>query len=149
MRVQPKLLAAFCAAIVAMSVAPASAEPDSLRGAVPAASAGRLPSASEQYRKLQEEIAKSRPAVEEARSRSDLLNAQAADLKHRLIATAARVQRLEKEELRLGTDIARLSKDNEVLSASFRRQRAQVATLLAVLERVQRDMPPVMAIRAD
>jgi len=137
------------AVVGALPVAPANAEPDSLRGAVPASSAGRLPTTSEQYRALQQEIAKSRPAVEEARSRSDRLNAQATDLKRRLIATAARVQELEEENLRLGADIARLSKDDEVLTASFRRQRAQVAALLAVLERVQHDMPPVMAIRAD
>lgn len=137
------------AVIGALPVAPATAETDALRDAVPASSAGRLPSTSEQYRALLQEIAKSRPAVEEARSRSDLLNAQAADLKRHLIATAARVQELEGENLRLGADIARLSKDDEVLTTSFRRQRAQVAALLAVLERVQHDMPPVMAIRAD
>jgi septal ring factor EnvC (AmiA/AmiB activator) len=137
------------AVVSVLPVAPANAETDSLPGAVPASSAGRLPSTSEQYRSLQQEMAKSRPAVEEARSRSDRLNAQAYDLKRRLIATAARVQGLEEESLRLGADIARLSKDDEVMSASFRRQRAQVAALLAVLERVQHDLPPVMAIRAD
>ena len=147
---KPFLSTIFVFAVMgSLPVAPANAEPDSLRGAVPASSAGRLPSTSEQYRALQQEIAKSRPAVEEARSRSDRLNAQAADLKRRLIATAARVQELEEDNLRLGADIARLSKDDEELTAGFHRQRAQVAALLAVLERVQHDMPPVMAIRAD
>lgn len=126
-----------------------SAQPESLSGAVPAASAGRLPSTRERYRALQEQIAKSRPQVEEARNRSDLLNAQAADLKRRLIATAARVQNLEAEDVRLAAEIVRLTNENVTLSADFQRRRVEVADLLAVLERVQHDMPPVMAIRAD
>jgi len=98
---------------------------------------------------LQEEIAKSRPGVEDAKRRSDALQAEAAALKQRLIATAARVQSLEQDKLRLDDDVAKLARDGRTLSASFVRQRAQVASLLAVLERVEHDLPPVMTIRPD
>lgn len=144
-------------AIGCLSVMPGSAAPPSardaadsndLRGAMPASAAGRLPSTAAQYRALQAEIARSRPAVADAKRRSDVLKAEAQSLKRRLIDTAARIQALEAEKLGLDQAVAKLARDERELSQSFLEQRAKVAQLLAALERMQHDVPPVMAIRA-
>jgi septal ring factor EnvC (AmiA/AmiB activator) len=127
---------------------PVTVEPEDLSNAVPASSADRLPSTTSQYQSLQTEIAKSRPAVEDAKRRSDALNVQAAALRQQLIATAARVQELEQQKIELDNEVARLTTESAALSTSFARQRVKVAGLLAILERMQHDMPPVMAIRA-
>lgn len=129
---------------------PVPAEPlKDLTGAVPAHEAARLPSTAAQYRALQAEIAKNRPAVEGARRRSTLLNNEAADLRRRLIDTAARVQALEEEKGRIETELARLAPQERAMAAAFANDRSEVAKLLAVLERLQSDMPPVIALRAD
>jgi septal ring factor EnvC (AmiA/AmiB activator) len=132
-----------------VSPAPVSVtDPEDLSNAVPASSADRLPSTTSQYQSLQTEIAKSRPAVQDAKRRSDALNAQAAALRQQLIATAARVQGLEQQKIELDSEVARLTAESTTLSTSFAQQRVKVASLLAILERMQHDMPPVMAMRA-
>jgi septal ring factor EnvC (AmiA/AmiB activator) len=108
-----------------------------------------MPNSTAQYRALQGEIAKSRPAVEDAKRRSDALNAEAASLRQQLITTAARVQDLEQQKIALDGEVTRLSAESVLLSADFAQQRVKVAGLLAILERMQHDMPPVMAIRPD
>ncbi|HEX4159367.1 MAG TPA: peptidoglycan DD-metalloendopeptidase family protein [Rhizomicrobium sp.] len=124
-----------------------AADSEDLSNAVPASSADHMPSSAAQYRTLQSEIAKSRPAVETAKQRSDVLNAQAAALRQQLITTAARVQDLEQQKIALDNDVSRLTTESAQLSASFAQQRVKVAALLAILERMQHDRPPVMAIR--
>lgn len=110
---------------------------------------GTLPSTASQYRALESEIDKNRPAVESARRRSALLNAEAADLRRRLTDTAARVQALEEEKGRIDAELARLVPEERRMAEAFANDRAQVGRLLAVLERLQSDMPPVIALRAD
>lgn len=122
---------------------------DGLAGAMPAASARHMPSTTAQYRALQAEIAKSRPQVVEAQRTSAQLKSEADALRQRLIDTAARVQKLEQERLWLDREILRLEQLNWMLSADFERKRAEVADLVAVLQRMQHDMPPVVALRAD
>ena len=138
-----------------MGMAPSAASPatdvvnaKTLPGAIPASSAARLPSSAAQYRALQSDIAKSRPAVEDAKRNSDSLKAEAQTLRRRLIDTAARIQSLETEQLQLASVIAKLTSNERTLAKNFSQQRAQVIALLAVLERMQHDSPPVMAIRA-
>ncbi|MGH6876853.1 MAG: murein hydrolase activator EnvC family protein [Rhizomicrobium sp.] len=96
---------------------------------------------------MQAEIAKSRPAVMDARRQSEALKAETALLRRRLIETAARVQGLEQQKIWLAADISALSQEARTLSASFLHQRAQVAELLAGFERMQHDAPPAMAVR--
>ncbi len=133
----------------------ASAEPakdlsvKDLSAAVPAHEVAKLPSTAAQYRALQTEIDKNRPAVEGARRRSALLNKEAADLRRRLTDTAARVQALEEDKGRIDAQLARLAPEERAMAAAFARDRSAVAKLLAVLERLQSDMPPVIALRAD
>jgi septal ring factor EnvC (AmiA/AmiB activator) len=59
------------------------------------------------------------------------------------------VQELESQRQVLDADIAHLSDENKVLSESFVRDRASVARLLVLLERVQHDVPPAIVLRPD
>ncbi len=128
----------------------ASTTPDAdLSGAMPAAAATGMPSTTDQYRALKKEMAKSRPAVESAKLKSDALSAQAAQLRKKLVDTATRVEALEEEKGGLDSEIAQLASREISLSADFTRDRVQVARLLAVLERLQHDMPPVLALKPD
>ncbi len=129
--------------------APTTAPDADLSGAMPAAAAVGMPSTTDQYRALKKEMAKSRPAVESAKLKSDTLSAQAAQLRQKLVDTATRVEALEEEKGNLDSEIAQLSAREISLAADFSRDRVQVARLLGVLERLQHDMPPVLALRPD
>jgi murein hydrolase activator len=120
-----------------------------LSGAVPARDAAKLPSTADQFRAIKGEIEARRPAAEQAKRRSDLLNAQAEDLRRRLDASTARVQALEGEKGRTDAELARLVPEERDMSAAFAKDRDQTVRLLAVLERLQSDMPPVIAVRSD
>jgi septal ring factor EnvC (AmiA/AmiB activator) len=122
---------------------------DGLTGALPAASARHMPGTGAQYRALQADIAKSRPQVVEAERKSAQLKSEADALRQKLIDTAARVQKLEQEGVWLDHEIIRLEQLNRLFSADFVRKRAEVADLVAVLQRMQHDVPPVIALRAD
>ena len=117
--------------------------------AVPARDIGKLPSTEQQLRALNSEIGREKPVVANAKSQSDALHREAQILRQRLIDTAARVQFLELERTRLDLEIARLSKETQALSQSFAQDRAGVARLLVVLERVQHDEPPAIVLRPD
>jgi septal ring factor EnvC (AmiA/AmiB activator) len=130
-------------------VASSTAPDTDLSGAMPAAAANGMPSATDQYRALKKEMAKSRPAVDSAKLKSDTLGAQAAQLRTKLVDTATRVEALEEEKGNLDSKIAQLSAQEISLSADFSHDRVQVARLLAVLERLQHDMPPVLALKPD
>ena len=120
-----------------------------LTGAVPLRDARKLPSTADQYQTLRQEIDKSKPAAETAKRKSDLLNGEADDLRKRLADTTAHVQALEDEKGRIDAELARLGPEEQTMAATFVRDRAEVANLLAVLERLQSDMPPVLALKAD
>jgi len=120
-----------------------------LSHALPAPAVGNLPSTADQYRRLKGDLVRSRPIVDTARAHSDALKAQARQLQQKLIATALRVQALEKEKIRLDAEIARLSAEDRALSAGFAHDRIAVARLLAVIERLQHDTPPAIALRPD
>lgn len=118
-------------------------------GAVSLRDARKLPSTADQYNALRQEIDKNKPAAEDAKRKSDQLNSEAADLRKRLADTTAHVQALEEEKGRIDAELARLGPEEQVMAATFVRDRAEVASLLAVLERLQSDMPPVIALKAD
>ena len=151
---KPRLLLLFPALMAVSAWAPAAphARPPGLRDmgpAVPASQISHLPSTQEQYRALQQQIKKRKPLVESARQKSERLKVQALRLKQKLIATAARVQVLEAEKLRLDARISRLSAQEKSLAESFARDRVSVSHLLAILERLQTDMPPSLAMNPD
>jgi septal ring factor EnvC (AmiA/AmiB activator) len=123
--------------------------PLDLSHAVPLDQYGKLPSTSDRYRNLQSEIRKTKPAVESAKAKSRRLALEAAHLRRKLIDTAARVQKLESEKGSLDSAIAELTIEEGQMAASFQRDRVKVGRLLAVLERLQHDMPPVIVLKAD
>ncbi len=120
-----------------------------LSHAIPVEALSRLPSTTDQFRTLKRKIAKDQPEVVTAKSASEALARQAVALQHRLVTTAARIEELEREKVQLDADIVRLSKENANLSAGFARDRVSVSRLLAVLERLQHDMPPAMVLRPN
>jgi len=129
--------------------APAPDADIDLRHAVPMKSLMGKPSTAEQYHNLTSEIVKDKPLADAAKTKSETLAQEAAALQRRLVETASRVEALELEKSQLDLDVRRLSADNERLSASFARDRVEVSRLLAVLERLQHDMPPAMVVRPD
>ncbi len=70
-------------------------------------------------------------------------------MRSRLVTTAARVQALEAEKISLDAQVASLTAESQTRAMSFARRRVEVTQLLAVLERMQHDLPPVITIRAD
>jgi murein hydrolase activator len=108
-----------------------------------------LPSSASQLGQLKAELAKTRPALESAKTQSDTLAAQARDLRQQLVDTAARIESLERENIVLGGQIATLESQDAELTQSFARDRVSVTRLLAILERLQHDMPPALAVRPD
>jgi septal ring factor EnvC (AmiA/AmiB activator) len=130
--------------------APSKPEPlQDLSHAVPAKDVFKLPSTKEQFDALKNKIVHDRPAVIDAKQKSDELKAETLALQKKLIATAARVVDLESEKVKLDSDIARLEREDARLSADFARDRVSVERLLAVLERMQHDMPPAIVLRPD
>ena len=130
-------------------VRPAPDIPLDLSKAVPSKSLGSLPSSAQQLGSLKAEIAHDKPAVDDAKQKSDQLSSEAKTLRQRLIATAAKIESLEQETINLDDEIARLEKQNAELTAGFQRDRISVTKLLAILERLQHDMPPALALRPD
>ena len=131
-------------------IPPQALEPlPDLSHALPAPVAAKLPSTAEQFRQLKGVIVKGKPGVETAKAQSDRLKAQAQSLRRRLIETAARIQTLEEQKTALDVQIQVLAGQYNVLLAGFVRDRVAVAKLLAVIERLQHDTPPAMALRPD
>jgi murein hydrolase activator len=117
--------------------------------AVPEKNIGQLPSSTQQLDKLQSQIAHDKPAVDSAKQKSDQLSLEASTLRQKLIDTAAKVESLEQETVTLDSEIAGLEQQNDALTKSFERDRISVTKLLAILERLQHDMPPALAVRPD
>jgi septal ring factor EnvC (AmiA/AmiB activator) len=132
-------------AIVPPTVGPL---PD-LKNALPAKAAAQLPSTADQFKKLKGDLARGKPVVDMARVRRDALKAEAEALRRKLIVTARRVQELETQKIVLDAQIAQLAAQDKKLSAGFEHDRIAVARLLAVIERLQHDMPPALALRPD
>lgn len=129
--------------------APAPEPLSDLSHAIPAKDAVKLPSTREQFDALKSQIVRDRPAVSDAKQKSDRLKAEAVALQRKLIATASRVVDLETEKAVLDADIARLEAENGKLSEGFARDRVSVSRLLAILERMQHDMPPAIVLRPE
>lgn len=120
-----------------------------LSKAMPAGGLARMPSSAQQLGSLNAELAKDRPALASAKQQSDSLAAQARALRQQLIDTAARIEELERAKIDLGGQIASLESQDAALTESFARDRVSVTRLLAILERLQHDMPPALAVRPD
>jgi septal ring factor EnvC (AmiA/AmiB activator) len=123
--------------------------PIDLSHALPGESLKGLPSSQQQLGALKAQLAKDRPALAGAREKSQVLASEAAALRRKLIDTAARIQALEREQSILAEQIAQLQAQDDALADGFARDRISVTRLLAILERLQHDMPPALAVRPD
>jgi murein hydrolase activator len=123
--------------------------PLDLSKALPGKAMGKLPSSTQQLNKLQTELAHDKPAVANAKQKSEQLSQEATGLRQKLIDSAARVESLERETVTLDGEIAQLEQQNDALTKGFERDRISVTKLLAILERLQHDMPPALAVRPD
>jgi len=129
--------------------APPPEPPIDLSKAVPARNLANMPSSTQQLGTLNAELAKNRPALDSARQQSEALAAEAQSLRRKLIDTAARIESLENKKISLDAQIVQLEAQDKILTDSFSRDRVSVTRLLAVLERLQHDMPPALAVRPD
>jgi len=120
-----------------------------LSHAVPGRVLAKLPSSAEQLKALDSQLKAQTPQVAAAKQKSDTLAGEAASLRQKLIATAARIAQLERDRVQQQARIAGLKAENDRLSAGFRNDRVVVTRLLAVLVRLQHDMPPALALRPD
>ncbi|GAA0587553.1 murein hydrolase activator EnvC family protein [Rhizomicrobium electricum] len=105
------------------------------------------PSATDRYKNLAGEVAKNKPALDTAKKASDDLARQTAALQKQLVDSAARIESLEREKMAIDATVERLTADYARLSASFEQDRGTVIRLLALVERVNHDNPPAMAVR--
>ena len=120
-----------------------------LSRALPGKALASLPSSAQQLKSLSSELKQGQPQLQSAKQKSDALAAQAASLRQKLIATAARIEGLERQKAGADDQILRLTAEDNRLSAGFANDRVAVTKLLAVLERLQHDMPPALAMRPD
>jgi septal ring factor EnvC (AmiA/AmiB activator) len=120
-----------------------------LSHALPGKSLAKLPSSSQQLQSLSSELKQGQPQLASARAKSETLASEAAALRKKLVATAARIESLERQQVDNNDRIARLTAEDARLSAGFANDRVAVTKLIGVLERLQHDMPPALAMRPD
>ena len=120
-----------------------------LSQALPGKALAKLPSSDQQLKSLSSELKQGRPQLASAKEKSETLAAQAAALRQKLIVTAARIETLERRKVETDDRIVELAAENDRLSVGFANDRVAVTKLLAILERLQHDMPPALAMRPD
>jgi septal ring factor EnvC (AmiA/AmiB activator) len=123
--------------------------PMDLSHALPGKALAKLPSSAQQLKSLSSELTQGKPQLASAREKSETLAKEAAALKKKLIETAARIESLEREKIDDDAKIESLSEEDAKLSKGFANDRVAVTRLLGVLERLQHDMPPALAMRPD
>jgi septal ring factor EnvC (AmiA/AmiB activator) len=104
---------------------------------------------AERYSRAQKAFEEQRGTEDKTRSERDALAAEARNLQQRLIANASRVQNLEAAVESTSDELARLNTTMRTLEADRLRDRDRVAHLLAVLQRLQADEPPALALKPD
>jgi murein hydrolase activator len=104
---------------------------------------------AERYQQAQQALTNQRNNEEKTRAERDRLAAEAKVLQDRLIANAAKVQELEAAYDGTQADLTRLNQTIKNIEADLNRDRDRVAHLLAVLQRLQTDQPPALALRPD
>jgi len=110
----------------------------------PAPKGGTL---AERYARAQAALLEQRAKEDETRADRDRLASETAALQERLIVNAAKVQELEAAYEASSSDLAQLNAAMEMLQADLSRDRNRVAHLLAILQRLQAEQPPALAVR--
>ena len=110
----------------------------------PAPKGGTL---AERYAHAQAALLEQRAKEDETRADRDRLASETAALQERLIVNAAKVQELEAAYEASSSDLAQLNAAMEMLQVDLSRDRNRVAHLLAILQRLQAEQPPALAVR--
>jgi septal ring factor EnvC (AmiA/AmiB activator) len=134
-------LGMLCLAQAAFAAAPAPAA-----NPAPAPPGGSL---ADRYQNAAKALREQRATEDQTRAERDRLAAEAKALQDRLIANAAKVQALEAAYARTEGELAKLNGSKAALEADLARDRTRVAHLVAVLQRLDTDMPPALALRPD
>lgn len=130
MNIRNALLLAFCAAATPLSAAPADSLALRYRDQLKALEDNRLN--------------EDRTRAEGERARKDALT-----LREQLIANAEKIQVIEAALAETEADLPELNLKLSALEADFERDRAKVASLLAVLQRLDADIPPALVVKPE
>ena len=109
--------------------------PLDLSRALPGKTLASLPSTAQQLKSLSSELKQSQPQLASAKAKSDTLAAEALALRHRLIATAARIEQLERARIDADVQIEKLEAENRRLSAGFANDRVAVTSWAIPVDR--------------
>jgi septal ring factor EnvC (AmiA/AmiB activator) len=112
----------------------------------PAVPGGAL---AERYQRALKTLQEQRSNEDQTRAQRDKLAEEAKDLQERLIANAAKVQELEASYETTAAELDRLNQSMQSIQGSLFRDRDRVAHLLAVLQRLDADEPPALALKPD
>src|SRR6202008_2458914 len=116
-----------------------------ISGAAKAATA----SIAERYEHARKTLEQSRANEAATQAERDRLNSEARALSEGLVANAARVPALEGQPGQSQKAVARLSDEPPAIQRGLARGRDRVPRLLAVLQRLDNDEPPALALRPD
>ncbi len=101
------------------------------------------------YQHAEQVLRESRAQEAATAAERDRLAAEARALAQRLVVNAARVQTLEEQLAASDVELNRLTQQSNALQADLATRRDKVARLLAVLQRLDNDEPPALALRPD
>ena len=104
---------------------------------------------AERYSRAQKAFEEQRGNEDKTRAERDSLAQETRSLQERLIANASRVQELEAASESTAAELDRLNGTMQSLQADLLRDRDRVAHLLAVLQRLQADEPPALALKPE
>ena len=104
---------------------------------------------AERYGRAQKAFEEQRGNEDKTREQRDALAEEARSLQERLIANASRVQELEAASEATAGELDRLNATIRTIEGDLLRDRDRVAHLLAVLQRLQADEPPALALRPE
>jgi septal ring factor EnvC (AmiA/AmiB activator) len=117
--------------------------------APPALAQAQKGTLTERYEEARRALESNRAAEAKTEAERIRLKRETENLQARLVANATRVQELEQELAGTEAGIDRLNVRARELQAGFERDREPVAHLLAVLQRLDSDEPPALALRPD
>jgi septal ring factor EnvC (AmiA/AmiB activator) len=113
------------------------------------AASGSGGSLAQRYQRTLQSLEESRANEDKTRAERDVLADQARDLQEQLVANAAKVQEIEASYADTRTELETLNGNLQALESDLDKDRGRVAQLLAVLQRLDADEPPALAVRPD
>ena len=102
---------------------------------------------AERYKRALETLEDTRQHEDKTREERDRLAAEADALQQKLVDTAAKVQGLEAAYAQTQAELDGLNEKVRALESNLSRDRERVLHLIAVLQRLDADKPPALALR--